>query len=131
MTVITTFALGLLLAVIMNDRRMRGQKYYRVLLILPYAMPIFLTAPLWRGMLNTDFGLINQMLPGDPINWLGEANLARFSVLLGQPLDRLPLLLPGLHRCAHRDPRRPEGSGLRGRRQRPARLPHGRAAPAA
>ncbi len=82
MTVLTTFALGLLLAVIMNDRRMRGQKYYRVLLILPYAMPIFLTAPLWRGMLNTDFGLINQMLPGDPINWLGEANLARLSVIL-------------------------------------------------
>ncbi len=81
MTVLTTFALGLTLAVVMNDRRMRGQKYYRVLLILPFAMPIFLTAPLWRGMLNTDFGLINQMLPGDPINWLGEANLARFSVL--------------------------------------------------
>ena len=82
MTVLTTFALGLLLAVIMNDRRMRGQKYYRVLLILPYAMPIFLTAPLWRGMLNTDFGLINQMLPGGAINWLGEANLARLSVLV-------------------------------------------------
>ena len=82
MTVLTTFAMGLLLAIIMNDRRMKGQKYYRVLLILPYAMPIFLTAPLWRGMLNTDFGLINQMLPGDPINWLGQANLARFSVLV-------------------------------------------------
>jgi arabinogalactan oligomer/maltooligosaccharide transport system permease protein len=81
MTVLTTFALGLTLAVVMNDRRMRGQKYYRVLLILPFAMPIFLTAPLWRGMLNTDFGLINQMLPGDPINWLGETNLARLSVL--------------------------------------------------
>jgi arabinogalactan oligomer/maltooligosaccharide transport system permease protein len=81
LTVLTTFALGLTLAVIMNDRRMRGQKYYRVLLILPFAMPIFLTAPLWRGMLNTDFGLINQMLPGDPINWLGETNLARLSVL--------------------------------------------------
>jgi arabinogalactan oligomer/maltooligosaccharide transport system permease protein len=81
LTVLTTFSLGLLLAVIMNDRRMRGMSYYRVLLILPYAMPIFLTAPLWRGMLNTDFGLINQMLPGDPINWLGEANLARLSVL--------------------------------------------------
>ncbi len=98
-TVFTTFALGLLLAFIMNDRRMRGQKYYRLLLILPYALPIFLTAPLWQGMLNTDFGLINQILPGDPINWLGEANLARFSVADRQPLDRLPLLLPGLHRA--------------------------------
>jgi arabinogalactan oligomer/maltooligosaccharide transport system permease protein len=81
MTVFTTFALGLLLAIVMNDRRMKGQQYYRILLILPYAMPIFLTAPLWKGMLNTDFGLINQILPGDPINWLGEANLARLSVL--------------------------------------------------
>jgi arabinogalactan oligomer/maltooligosaccharide transport system permease protein len=81
LTVLTTFSLGLLLAVVMNDRRMRGQTFYRILLILPFAMPIFLTAPLWRGMLNTDFGLINQMLPGDPINWLGEANLARLSVL--------------------------------------------------
>ncbi len=81
MTVLTTFALGLLFAIIMTDRRMKGQKYYRVLLILPYAMPIFLTAPLWRGMLNTDFGLINQMLPGDNINWLGTATLARISVL--------------------------------------------------
>ena len=62
MTVLT-FALGLLFAVIMNDRRMKGQKYYRVMLILPFALPIFLTAPLWRGMLNMDFGLINQMLP--------------------------------------------------------------------
>ena len=81
MTVLTTFSLGLLLAVVMTDRRMKGQKYYRVLLILPYAMPIFLTAPLWRGMLNTDFGLINQMLPGGAINWLGDPTLARLSVL--------------------------------------------------
>jgi arabinogalactan oligomer/maltooligosaccharide transport system permease protein len=81
MTVLTTFSLGLLLALVMNDRRMKGQKYYRILLILPYAVPIFLAAPLWKGMLNADFGLINQILPGDAINWLGETNLARFSVL--------------------------------------------------
>jgi arabinogalactan oligomer/maltooligosaccharide transport system permease protein len=81
MTVLTTFSLGLLLALVMNDRRMKGQKYYRILLILPYAVPIFLAAPLWKGMLNADFGLINQILPGEAINWLGETNLARFSVL--------------------------------------------------
>ena len=80
MTVFTTFALGLLLAIVMNDRRMRGQKYYRVLLILPYALPMFLTAILWKGMLNVDFGIINQILPGN-VNWLGEPMLARLSVL--------------------------------------------------
>ena len=33
-------------------------------------------------MLNTDFGLINQILPGDPIPWLTDATLARFSLLM-------------------------------------------------
>jgi arabinogalactan oligomer/maltooligosaccharide transport system permease protein len=80
LTVFTTFALGLLLAIVMSDRRMKGQKYYRVLLILPYALPIFLTAILWKGMLNVDFGIINQILPGNT-NWLGDPWLARFSVL--------------------------------------------------
>ena len=80
LTVLSTFALGLLLAIVMNDRRMKGQKYYRLLLIMPYALPIFLTAILWKGMLNTDFGLINQILPGST-NWLADPMLARFSVL--------------------------------------------------
>jgi arabinogalactan oligomer/maltooligosaccharide transport system permease protein len=80
LTVFTTFSLGLLLAIVMSDRRMKGQKYYRVLLILPYALPIFLTAILWKGMLNVDFGIINQILPGNT-NWLGDPWLARFSVL--------------------------------------------------
>ena len=117
LTVFTTFALGLLLAIVMSDRRMKGQKYYRVLLILPYALPIFLTAILWKGMLNVDFGIINQILPG-------QHQLARrpdAGPLLGalrEPLDRLPVLPAGLHRGADRHPRRPEGGGLRRRRQR-------------
>jgi arabinogalactan oligomer/maltooligosaccharide transport system permease protein len=80
LTVFMTFSLGLLLAIVMSDRRMRGQKYYRLLLILPYALPIFLTAILWKGMLNVDFGIVNQILPGNT-NWLGDPWLARMSVL--------------------------------------------------
>ena len=81
-SVFTTFVVGLTLAVVMNDRRMKGQKYYRLILILPYSLPIFLSAGLWAGMLNTDFGLINQLLPGDAIPWLTQGSWAKFSVLL-------------------------------------------------
>lgn len=81
-SVLSTFALGLLLAIIMQDRRMKGQKWYRLILILPYSLPVFLTALLWRGMLNTDFGIINQILPIDNVGWLTSANLARLSVLV-------------------------------------------------
>lgn len=81
-SVLTTFVVGLTLAFIMNDKRMKGQKYYRIILILPYSLPIFLTAGLWAGMFNTDFGLINQLLPGDPIPWLTDGSWAKFAVLI-------------------------------------------------
>lgn len=80
-TVLMQFVFGLLLAVVMSDQRMRGQRIYRVLLILPYALPIFMTALVWQGMLNRDFGIINQIL-GANIWWLGDAWLAKLSVLV-------------------------------------------------
>ena len=39
LSVVVTFALGLLLAVVFNDVRMRGRKVYRSLIIIPYALP--------------------------------------------------------------------------------------------
>ena len=36
-----TFALGLLVAIVLNHERLKGQRIYRSLLILPYAMPAF------------------------------------------------------------------------------------------
>lgn len=49
---------------------------------MPYALPVFLTALLWKGMLNTDFGIINQLLPGGNIGWLTDPWLARGAVLI-------------------------------------------------
>ncbi|HMR49347.1 MAG TPA: ABC transporter permease subunit [Arachnia sp.] len=83
LTVLTTFALGLFLAVVYNDPRVKGRVVYRALFILPYAFPAFLAALVWRGMLNQQFGFINQaLLGGASINWLGDGNLAKFSILL-------------------------------------------------
>ena len=57
---LTTFALGLLLAVVMDHPRTRGPKLYSSLLLLPYAMPGFITTLVWASMYNKDFGLINS-----------------------------------------------------------------------
>ncbi len=80
-TTFLNFSLGLMLAIILSERRMRGQGIYRLLLIVPYGLPVILTAGIWKGMLNTDFGLINQIL-GSSIPWLTDTTLARFSVLM-------------------------------------------------
>ncbi len=82
LSVLTTFLLGLFLAIVMNEEQLRGRKIYRTLLLLPYALPGFLSALIWSGLLNTKFGFINQvLLGGAEIPWLDDPWLARLSVL--------------------------------------------------
>jgi arabinogalactan oligomer / maltooligosaccharide transport system permease protein len=81
LSVSTTFALGLLLAIALNKKGMRGLKTYRSLLIFPYALPSFLTALIWRGLLNESFGPVNQILATE-IPWLTDPTVAKVSILL-------------------------------------------------
>ena len=78
-----TFALGLLVALALNAPDLRGQRIYRSLIILPYAMPAVAMLLVWRDMFNTDFGLVNRLF-GLDVNWFGDAWTARFAVLLVQ-----------------------------------------------
>ena len=82
-SVASTFFLGLFLAIVFNDMRMRGRRYYRVLMILPYAIPSFLSALIWAGMMNESFGFINQvLLGGASVPWLTDPWMAKLSVLI-------------------------------------------------
>ncbi|WP_087510390.1 ABC transporter permease subunit [Cellulomonas iranensis] len=82
LSVVTTFLLGLFLAITFNDTRLRGRKIYRTLLIFPYAIPGFLAALLWSGLLNRSFGFVNQvLLGGAAVPWLTDPWLAKLSVL--------------------------------------------------
>ncbi|MDR0960021.1 MAG: ABC transporter permease subunit [Propionibacteriaceae bacterium] len=82
LSVATTFFFGLILAIVFNHPHIRGQKIYRVLLILPYAFPGFMTPLIWKAMMNTDFGFINQTLfGGATIGWLDGPWIAKFSIL--------------------------------------------------
>lgn len=83
LSVATTFILGLFLAMVFNDRRMKSRKYYRLVMILPYAFPGFLSALVWAGMMNQDFGFINNvLLGGAPIPWLTDPWVAKLSILI-------------------------------------------------
>jgi arabinogalactan oligomer / maltooligosaccharide transport system permease protein len=82
LSVVTTFGLGMFLAMVFNEPRLRGRKIYRTLMILPYAMPGFLAALLWAGMLNTSFGFVNQvLLGGASVPWLTDPWLAKLSII--------------------------------------------------
>lgn len=82
LSVALSFGLGLLFALIFNDPRVRARKFLRTLFILPYAFPAFMSALLFRGMFNSEFGVINDVFFfGLPINWLGDPVLAKLAVL--------------------------------------------------
>ncbi|GGK76808.1 ABC transporter permease subunit [Ornithinimicrobium pekingense] len=81
LSVVSTFLLGMLLALLFNDPRLKGKAVYRSLLVLPYALPIFVTGLVWAAMFNQQFGLINEVT-GLNINWLGDPWGARAALLI-------------------------------------------------
>jgi len=82
-TVAATFVVGLFLAITFNNARMRGRRVYRSLLILPYAIPSFLSALVWAGMMNQSFGFLNEVIFGGAnIPWLTDPWMAKVSVLI-------------------------------------------------
>lgn len=68
-------AIGVMLAVALHAP-IRGKALYRLLLIIPWAVPAYITALSWRGMFDYEYGAINllltQWLHLPAVNWLGE-----------------------------------------------------------
>jgi arabinogalactan oligomer/maltooligosaccharide transport system permease protein len=69
------FVVGLGLALIVNHPAIKAKFFWRTLLILPWAVPTWITAMIWRFLFNEQFGPINQILrlgnlPAPP--WLAD-----------------------------------------------------------
>ena len=77
--------IGLLLAACLNGP-VAGKGLYRVLLILPWAIPAYITALTWRGMFNSEYGAVNliatQLFRLPPVNWLGDETFAFIACIL-------------------------------------------------
>lgn len=81
LSVVTTFLLGLALALLLNYPGLRGRKFLRSVFVVPYAIPGFLSLMIWAGFLNDDFGIINATF-GSHIPWLTDPYWAKVSALL-------------------------------------------------
>lgn len=86
-SVISSFAMGLALALVFNASDFKGKYIYRTLFILPYAIPAFVSVLMWNGFLNKDFGVINNLLKttfhvAENIPWTMDGTLAKISCLV-------------------------------------------------
>jgi len=79
LSVLETFILGMFLALTMNSPNLPMQRFLRVLLILPYAIPPFITVKVWVGLLNPVLGIIGtQWNPG----WFTSPFWAKIGILM-------------------------------------------------
>jgi arabinogalactan oligomer / maltooligosaccharide transport system permease protein len=79
-------AIGVLLAVILHQAFIAGKPAWRVLLILPWALPQYITALTFRGMFNYEYGAVNlfitKYLHLSPVAWLTSPFEAFVAVIL-------------------------------------------------
>ena len=64
LSVFMTFAVGMLLSVILEQKDLRFRQAYRTLFILPYAVPGLLSILILKGLFNQEFGAVNTLLRG-------------------------------------------------------------------
>ena len=74
---------GMLLATVLYEVKLKITPVFRVILILPYAIPSILTVKVWQNMLNGSTGTINRTLRelniiSENIGWLTDATLVKF-----------------------------------------------------
>ena len=72
--VVLHVGIGLGLALLLKDPLLRMKGVYRVLLIIPWAMPNYITALMWKGMFQQQYGAINVLLDS-----LGIGSISWFS----------------------------------------------------
>ena len=88
-TVLLSFALGLFLAITLDKPGLRFQRGYRSIMVIPYAIPTFLSLLVWGGLLNDDFGVVNRLFHVN-IPWLFDPNVAKISVVLVSTWPTVP-----------------------------------------
>lgn len=85
LTVVFTLFIGLILASVVQWEALRGRAIYRMLLILPYAVPSFISILIFKGLFNQSFGEINMVLEalfGFQPNWFSDPFSAKAMVLI-------------------------------------------------
>lgn len=85
LTVVFTVILGMIFACLVQWEALKGKAIYRLLLILPYAVPAFISILIFKGLFNQSFGEINMILYnlfGVRPEWFNSPFLAKVMILI-------------------------------------------------
>lgn len=81
-----SYGMGLILAILLNNPDMKESKLYRAILIVPWALPSTIAILAWQGLLNEEYGGINNLLHAlgyaGTIPWLTSPFWARVGIII-------------------------------------------------
>ncbi|MEV0091203.1 sugar ABC transporter permease [Streptomyces sp. NPDC050738] len=93
------YAIGLALAVFFHQH-FRLSATLRALFLVPWLLPLIVSASTWSWMLNSDSGVVNAVLHGvgiGPVNWLTSPTWSLISVIIANIWIGVPFNLVVLH----------------------------------
>ena len=86
--------LGLFLAMVLQYGNIRGTTVYRTVLLLPWAIPSYISVLVWRGMFQPE-GLVNDVL-GTDLNFLSDPTGAQVVVIFVNIWLGVPFMMMSL-----------------------------------
>jgi len=100
-------SLGLLLAVILNSKRVRWRNAFRTAFFVPYVLSLIVVGMLWKNVYNPQTGLLNLIISrilGRPFAhaWLGDTRTALMATLVASTWSTSPLVCRRSHRSCMR-----------------------------
>lgn len=93
--VVSHLTLGIGLALLLNQE-VRGRAWFRALLILPWAMPQYITALTWKGMFNYEYGAVNLLLKAvhlPAVPWLSNETWAFIAPIIANVWLGFPFMM--------------------------------------
>ncbi|MGM9322539.1 ABC transporter permease subunit [Deinococcus aquaticus] len=84
-TIVINSLAGLILGILLYNKRLKGRNVYRTLLFLPWAVPAVISVQMWVALFNQQFGIVNKtlgLLGIAAVPWLGDPLWAKVSILL-------------------------------------------------
>jgi arabinogalactan oligomer/maltooligosaccharide transport system permease protein len=90
--IIPHILIGMGLALLLN-RKIRARAVYRVLLIIPWAIPSYISGFVWRFIFNGEYGFLNSFLSSiglATVPWLSDPGWAMLAVIIANTWLAIP-----------------------------------------
>jgi multiple sugar transport system permease protein len=95
-----TTALSVLISIglaLLLNQPLRGKTIYRVILLVPWAVPPVVNGWMWLWIFNYNFGAVNHLLThlgilSQHLNWLGQTSTAMASLIVAETWKAIPFL---------------------------------------